>query len=98
MNCEKCGSDQMFNRNKFVLCLTCGAAHARPKVGPSVTDLQLQIKALQAENDKMRAVLTEIDTYDPPGELTPQWYVAYMRHVGNLVRAYFEGVYLENRS
>lgn len=47
MKCSACGSEETFFRNRIVLCLKCGATWDRPKVGPSVTDLQLQVDELK---------------------------------------------------
>lgn len=67
MNCKTCGSSNTFNRQNIVLCLNCGTTWAREKIGPSVVDLQLQIKALQAQlinaivlTDHYRSALVEI--------------------------------------
>lgn len=89
-DCPKCGGGETFNRNKYILCLSCGATWERPKVGPSVTDLQLQVQRLQAENDKMLALLNGINNYMPPGDMSILWYRNYMAHVSNKVREFFE--------
>lgn len=49
MKCSACGSEETFFRDRIVLCLKCGATWDRPKVGPSVTDLQLQVAELKSQ-------------------------------------------------
>jgi transposase-like protein len=70
MICPKCGSGNIFNRHRYMLCLSCGHTFPREKTGPAVTTLQLQVQSLQAElqaaNDKadtLGIALSRIATY-----------------------------------
>src|SRR5688572_4261181 len=88
MMCLVCGSKNTFNRRDKVLCLDCGRTWDRPKIGPSVTSLQVRVTELEKQCNQLKRQIAELkdanegltmlrdDIYEhnPPGPLNLQWY------------------------